>query len=151
MIDYTHLHHQHPRKLLLLTIIDVQSTFLPAILSNTDRFKSFFTGRLINKFVNIRLLKILPHLKCVATLRCDLSLITTLVWECRLFSDIDVLQGSVATCMMCGGIFNNFIPNFLEICQWTNLENWLSFYGVTAMSLVFPFYWTRCSLTDSGR
>jgi len=36
-------------------------------------------------------LKISPHLTGVATLPFYLSVITTLVWECRLFSDIDVL------------------------------------------------------------
>jgi len=52
MIDYTHLHHQRHRKLLLLTIINMQSTFLPVILPNAHRFKQFFfTGRLSDKFV----------------------------------------------------------------------------------------------------
>ena len=55
--------------------------------------KSFFTDRLSSKFVKkIWLLKISPHLKFLGTLPCDLSLITTLVWECRLFSDIDVFK-----------------------------------------------------------
>jgi len=32
------------------------------------------------------------------------------------FSDISFSQGSVATCLRCGGIFNNhFIANFLQI------------------------------------
>ena len=52
--------------------------------------------------------------QCIATLTCDLSLNTTLVWECCLFSDIDAL-GGVATCIRCGGIFNSsFVANFLE-------------------------------------
>ena len=76
--------------------------------------KVFFTGKFSNKFVKTRLLKV-SHLKCVATLPCDLSLTTTLVWECRLFSGTDVLQGSVATRMRCDGIFNNsFIANVLD-------------------------------------
>jgi len=75
-----HLRHQRHKKLRLLTIIDMQSTFLPAILPDVHRFKKFFfTGSLGNKFVNIWLLKISPHLKRIATVLCDLSLIATLV------------------------------------------------------------------------
>jgi len=81
---------------------------------STD-FKSFFTDRLSNIFVKLRLLKILPHLKTVATLPCDSSLITTLAWERRLFSNIGVLHGNVATRTSCDGIFNNsVIANLLE-------------------------------------
>jgi len=42
MIDYTHLRHPRHRKLLLLTIINMQSTFLPAFFGKmfTD-LKSF--------------------------------------------------------------------------------------------------------------
>jgi len=40
-----------------------------------------------------------PHLKYVATLPCNLSLMAC-------FANINVSQGSVATCAMCGGIFN---------------------------------------------
>jgi len=98
-----------------ITIIKVQSTFLPAILPNIHRFKKlFFAGRLSNKFVKTWSLQT-SHLICVATLPCDLPLITTLVWECRLFSDINVLQGSVARRKTYGGFLNNhFIANFLE-------------------------------------
>ena len=38
MIDYTHLRLQRHRKMPLLTIINMQSTFLPAILLNVHRF-----------------------------------------------------------------------------------------------------------------
>ena len=72
MIDYTHMCHQRHTKLLLLTIINMQSTFLPAMLPNVHRFKSFFTGRLSNKFVRIWLLEILPHLKHDVSLRMSL-------------------------------------------------------------------------------
>jgi len=41
MIDYTHLRHQRHRKLLLFAIINVQSTFLRAVLPNFHRFKKF--------------------------------------------------------------------------------------------------------------
>jgi len=69
MINYTHLHHQPHRKLLLLTVVNMQSTFLPAICCQmfTD-LKNVFTGRLSIKFVKIWLLKISPFLKCVTTL-----------------------------------------------------------------------------------
>ena len=117
MIDYTHRRHQRHRKLLLLTIINVQSTFLSAILPNVHRFKKFFTGRLVNKVVIIRLLKISPHLRCIATLRCDLSSITALLWECRLFFGHWCLatRCSVATHIRSDWIFNNsFVANFLQ-------------------------------------
>ena len=40
-----------------------------------------------------------PHFKYVATLPCNLLLMAC-------FADINVSQGSVATCARCGGIFN---------------------------------------------
>jgi len=65
-----------------------------------------------------------PHLKRVTTLAFDLSLITTLVREFRLFSDNDVLQGSAETRARCGAIFNNhFTANFLENLSVENFEN----------------------------
>ena len=49
------------------------------------------------------------------TVPCNFLLITALVCDCRSFSDIDVSQGSVATHMRCGGIFNEyFAANLLE-------------------------------------
>ena len=38
-------------------------------------------------------------------LLCHLSLITIHISDCRQFSDIYISQGSVATYVMCGGIF----------------------------------------------
>ena len=68
---------------------------------------------------------------------CNLSLITSLVGDCRLFSDINVSQGSVATHMMCGGIFNKyFASNFLENLIVKKFENLLRINTLTAMSLV---------------
>ena len=56
-----------------------------------------------------------PHLTYVTTVPCYLSLITTLVGDCRSFSDINVPQCSVATHMRCGGMFNKyFAANLLE-------------------------------------
>jgi len=48
----------------------------------------------------------------IGTVIYDLSLITILVSNCRLFSDITISQGSVATRLGCGGIFSyHFIAN----------------------------------------
>ena len=90
----------------------MQSTFLPAILLNVHRFKkSIFTVRLSDKFLkNMAIENFTTPQMCSYTLPFDLSLITTLVWKCRLFSDVDVLQGSVATrirSLRCDWIFNN--------------------------------------------
>ena len=46
------------------------------------------------------------YLKCLATVPCDLSLITVSVSNYCLFSNINILQGSVATPVRCGGIFS---------------------------------------------
>jgi len=54
-------------------------------------FNFFFTLRLSNKLFLIWSLTTLPHLKCATTLPCNLSLMAC-------FADINVLQGSVATC-----------------------------------------------------
>jgi len=83
MVDYTHLRHQRHRKQLMLTTISVRFTFLFAILPSVYQFKKvFFAGRLSNKFAKIRLLKISPHLKCVAIH----YLVSTLVVECPVAS-----------------------------------------------------------------
>jgi len=37
---------------------------------------------------------------------CDLLFITIPVSNCLLFSDINISQGSVLTCLRCGGIFS---------------------------------------------
>ena len=134
MIDKTYLYHQ---------------PCLPAILPYVHRFKKFFAGRLSNKFVKIWPLKISPHLKCVATLPCDLSLITTLVWKCLLFSDVDVLQGSVATHISCDRVSNNsFIANFLKNLlskkNWKSVKVWWSYSHEFGVSV---FYGARCRWT----
>ena len=53
-----------------------------------------------HKHFLIWLLRTPPHLKYVATLPCSLSLMAC-------FADINVWQGSVATCAGCDGIFDN--------------------------------------------
>jgi len=59
----------------------------------------FFNYRVRDKPFLIWLLTTPPDLKYVATLRC-----TLLLMAC--FADINVSQGSVATCASCGGTFN---------------------------------------------
>ena len=82
---------------------------------NSPILKIFPLTRLINKRLVIWLLTAPPHLEYVTTVLCNLSLITALVCDCHSFSDINVSQGSVATHMKCGGIFNKFIAaNILE-------------------------------------
>jgi len=54
----------------------------------------FFTGELSDKPLLIRLLTNPPHLKYVTTVHCNLSLIATLVCDCRSFSNINVSQGT---------------------------------------------------------
>jgi len=45
-------------------------------------------------------------------LSCDLSLITMHISDCCQFSDIHISQGSVATCLRCGGLFKyEFVAN----------------------------------------
>jgi len=80
----------------LLTVINMQSTFLSAILPPmfTD-LQSYFHWKTQQEICKNWHLEISPHLECVATLPCDLSLITTLVQECRLFSDTDDLAYKV--------------------------------------------------------
>jgi len=63
---------------------------------NIHRFKKM-TDRLNNKPFLIWLLTTPPHLQCVATLPCNLSLMAC-------FADINVSRGSVATYPKCGRI-----------------------------------------------
>jgi len=62
-------------------------------------FNNFFSHTLSNKPFLICLLTTPPYLKYVAILPCNLSLMAC-------FADINVSQGSVATCARCNGIFN---------------------------------------------
>jgi len=59
----------------------------------------FFNHRLSNNHFLIWLLTTSPHLKYVASLPCNLSLMAC-------FADINVSQSSVATYARCGGMFN---------------------------------------------
>jgi len=73
-------------------------TFLFVTLRNIHRLKKI-THRLSNKPFLIWLLETSAHLKYVATLLCNLSLMAC-------FAGINVSQGSVATHARCGGILN---------------------------------------------
>jgi len=55
------------------------------------------------------------YLKYLAAVPSDLQLITVPVSNCRLFSDINISQGSVATRLRCGGIFSyHFTTNLSQ-------------------------------------
>ena len=70
--------------------------------------KNISPHTLSNKPFLIWLLTTPPHLKYVATLPCNLSLMAC-------FADITVSQGSVATYARCSGIFNtHFTANLLR-------------------------------------
>jgi len=72
-------------------------------------------------------------LSCVAT-RC------TFIVN-RLFSDINVSQGSVATYARCGRIFNNhFTTNLLKNLQIIYFENRLRFDRIMTMRLLHRFW-----------
>jgi len=73
------------------------TTLLLVTLPNIRRFKKSPT--LGNKPFLIWLLTTPPHLQCVATLTCNLSLMAC-------FADINVSQGNVATYARCSAIFN---------------------------------------------
>jgi len=77
-----------------------------------------FTDRLSNKPFLIWLLTTPPHLKRVAILPCNLSLMAC-------FADINVSQsGNVATYARCGGIFNihlsTNLPRILPVKKFFN-------------------------------
>jgi len=105
-----------------------ESTFL-----SVHWFKKLLTSRLSRKCIVKWSLKIPQNLKCVATLSYHLSLTATSVSDSHLFSDINILQSSVATHL---GLTASFIITILHIyCwiyQWKNLEksvkNWQEFW-----------------------
>jgi len=89
----------------------------------------FFTYRLSNKYLLIWLLTTAPHLKYVATVPCNLSLMAC-------FAAINVSEGSVATYARCGGIFNILLtanlPRNLPVKIFLNR---LRIYRIMVMSL----------------
>jgi len=95
----------------------------------------FFTHRLSSKPFSIWLLTTPPHLKYVATLPCNLSLMAC-------FADVNVSQGSVATYARCGRIFNirlttnlprnlavKYSLNRLTYDRMVVMSLWLCFFG----------------------
>jgi len=70
------------------------------------------------------------YLECLATVPCDLSLITIPILNCHLFSDINISQGSGGG----GGIFSYYFTANLLLNQPVKeffFENWLRFDRVT--------------------
>jgi len=105
------------------------TTFLLVTLPNIHRFKKKFTYTLSNKPFLLWLLTTPPHLKYVATLPCNLSLMAC-------FADIDVSRGSVATYARCGGMFNiHLTTNSLRNLPVKNFVNRLRFDKIMVMSL----------------
>jgi len=84
------------------------------ILSILNRFNIFFTGRFHGKFAVKEILKIPPHLACVATLPCE-----TLMSAKQAING--KLQGSVATYLKCGGVVNNQIKKGLLLSLWVKI------------------------------
>jgi len=81
--------HKNGDAILVVISLSNLNRFLP----NIHQF-NFFTGELSDKPLLIRLLTNPPHLKYVTTVHCNLSLIATLVCDCRSFSNINVSQGT---------------------------------------------------------
>ena len=110
-------------------------TFLLVTLQNIHHFKKCFTHRFSNKPFLTWLLTTPPHLKYVATLPCNLSLMAC-------FADINVSQGSVATYARCDGIFDinltgNLPGNLPVRTILKSVKNWQN-YGHESVA---PFFW----------
>jgi len=104
------------------------------ILSIFNRFQNFFAGRFLGKSFLIWLLTTPPHLKYVATLPCNLSLMVC-------FADINVSQGSVATYVRCGGISDiRLTANLPRNLPVKKILNRLRIDRIMVMSL-WPRFW----------
>jgi len=115
------------------------TTLLLVTLPYIHRLKNFFHS-FKNKPFLIWLLTPPPHLKCVGTLPCNLSLVAC-------FADINVLQGSVATYARCGGIFNiHLTANLLRNLPGKTFLNRLRFDRNMVMSLWPRFFGPPCIL-----
>ena len=99
----------------------------------------FFTHRLSKKpFLNW-LLTTLPHLKYVATLHFNLSLMACV-------ADINVSQGSVATYARCGGIFDiHWTANLRRNLVVKDFYNRLRIDRIVVMSLWPRFFGPPCT------
>jgi len=63
------------------------------------------------------------------------------------FLNIDMSQGSVATCLRCGGIFNSdyFTLISVRVCQWQSFENRSALYEVIGQErIVASFSDSQC-------
>ena len=96
-------------------------TLMTIILSNLNRFIYFFTERFLGKFAIKCILKILPNLAYVATLRCKILMSAKQAIN-------DKFQGSVAAYFRCGGDINNKIKKGLLLSLYVNffvLNRWI--------------------------
>ena len=75
------------------------------LLSNLNRLKKF-TERFLGEFAVKWILKVPPHLAYVTTLPCEALMSAKPAVN-------DKLQGSVATCLRCGGVVNKQIKKGL--------------------------------------
>jgi len=117
-----------------------------AVACNFHRFKKI-THTLSNKPFLIWLITTPPHLKYVAALPCNVSLMAC-------FADINVSQGSVVTHARCGGIFNIhltanlprhlLVKNCKSVKIWENYghESYAPFYGPPS---TFCYIWKSLS------
>jgi len=63
------------------------------------------------------------------------------------FKTLTIAQGSVATHLRCGRIFNDsIITIFSWFWQWNNFENRLIFGKVKAYIAMVPNFWATCTL-----
>ena len=106
--------------------------FLLVVLPNIYRFRKKIIDRLSNKHFLIWLLTTPLGLHYVATLPCNLSLMTCL-------ADINVSQGSVANAR-CGGIFDIHLATNLPRNLPVKLFNRLKFDRIMVMSLWLHFF-----------
>jgi len=112
------------------------TTLLLVTLPNIHPLKKF-THKLSNEPFLIWLLTTPPHLKHVATLPCNLSLIAC-------FADANVSQGSVATYARCGGIFNIHLTTNLPRNLPVIFLNRLRFDRIMVMTLWTHFFGRPC-------
>ena len=110
------------------------TTFVLVTLPNIQQLKKF-THRLINKPFLIWLLTTPLHLKYVATLPCNLSIVAC-------FADINVLHGSVATYTRNGGILNTHLTTNLQGNLLVKFFNRLRFDRIMVTSL-WPTFFAR--------
>ena len=68
-----------------------------------------------------------------------------------IYHDVHISQGSVATYLRCGWMFNmNLLQIYQWVCQWKNGENQLTFWEVIGRGLVSSFFDSRCRVPASA-